>query len=43
MPGLYRKLPFDPVKDFDGIVTAVSGSYVLAVERAMRRSSRSPS
>jgi tripartite-type tricarboxylate transporter receptor subunit TctC len=31
MPGLYRKLPFDPVKDFDGIITAVSGSYVLAV------------
>jgi len=31
MPGLYRKLPFDPVKDFDGIVAAVSGIYVLAV------------
>jgi tripartite-type tricarboxylate transporter receptor subunit TctC len=31
MPGLYRKLPFDPEKDFDGIITAVSGSYVLAV------------
>ena len=31
MPGLYRTLPFDPVKDFDGIVTAVSGIYVLAV------------
>jgi tripartite-type tricarboxylate transporter receptor subunit TctC len=31
MPGLYRKLPFDPVKDFDGIVTAVSGSHALAV------------
>jgi len=31
MPGLYRKLPFDPVKDFDGVITAVSGSYVLAV------------
>jgi tripartite-type tricarboxylate transporter receptor subunit TctC len=31
MPGLYRKLPFDPIKDFDGIITAVSGSYVLAV------------
>jgi len=29
--GLYRKLPFDPAKDFDGVVTAVSGSYVLAV------------
>ncbi len=31
MPGLYRKLPFDPVADFDGVVTAVSGTYVLAV------------
>ena len=31
MPGLYRKLPFDPVVDFAGIVTAVSGIYVLVV------------
>jgi tripartite-type tricarboxylate transporter receptor subunit TctC len=31
MPGLYKKLPFDPVKDFDGVITAVSGSYGLAV------------
>src|SRR5580698_11360896 len=31
MPGLYRTLPFDPVKDFDGIITAVAGFYVLAV------------
>lgn len=31
MPGIYRQLPFDPVKDFDGIVVAVSGLYVLAV------------
>ncbi len=31
MPGLYRKLPFDPSADFDGIIAAVSGSYVLAV------------
>jgi tripartite-type tricarboxylate transporter receptor subunit TctC len=31
MPGLYRQLPFDPVKDFTAIVTAVSGFYVLAV------------
>jgi tripartite-type tricarboxylate transporter receptor subunit TctC len=31
MPGLHRALPFDPMKDFDGIVTAVSGLYVLAV------------
>ncbi|MGZ5842122.1 MAG: Bug family tripartite tricarboxylate transporter substrate binding protein [Xanthobacteraceae bacterium] len=34
MPGLYRQLPFDPVKDFDGIVTAVSGSHALAVSAA---------
>ncbi len=31
MPGLYRKLPFDPATDFDGVVAAVSGSFVLAV------------
>jgi tripartite-type tricarboxylate transporter receptor subunit TctC len=31
MPGLYKKLPFDPVHDFAGIVTAVSGIYVLVV------------
>jgi tripartite-type tricarboxylate transporter receptor subunit TctC len=31
MPGLYKKLPFDPVRDFAGVITAVSGSYVLAV------------
>ena len=31
MPGLYRTLPFDPVKDFDGVITAVAGFYVLAV------------
>jgi tripartite-type tricarboxylate transporter receptor subunit TctC len=31
MPGLYRKLPFDPVKDFEGVITAVSGIYVLVV------------
>jgi tripartite-type tricarboxylate transporter receptor subunit TctC len=29
MPGLYRDLPFDPVHDFAGIVTAASGAYVL--------------
>jgi tripartite-type tricarboxylate transporter receptor subunit TctC len=31
MPGLYRELPFDPVRDFAGVVTAASGAYVLAV------------
>jgi tripartite-type tricarboxylate transporter receptor subunit TctC len=29
MPGLYRDLPFDPVRDFAGIITAASGAYVL--------------
>src|SRR3984957_2565315 len=31
VPGFYRNPPFDPAKDFDGIVVAVSGIYVLAV------------
>lgn len=31
MTGLHRKLPFDPASDFDGVITAVSGIYVLAV------------
>ena len=31
MPGLYGKLPFDPVKDYDGVITATSGAYALAV------------
>jgi tripartite-type tricarboxylate transporter receptor subunit TctC len=30
MPGLYRELPFDPVRDFAGVITAASGAYVLA-------------
>jgi tripartite-type tricarboxylate transporter receptor subunit TctC len=35
MPGLYRKLPFDPVKDFEGVITAASGIYVLVVNPAL--------
>ncbi len=35
MQGLYRKLPFDPVRDFEGIITAVSGIYVLVVNPAL--------
>ena len=31
MPGLYPKLPFDPVKDFDGVVVVATGIYVLVV------------
>jgi tripartite-type tricarboxylate transporter receptor subunit TctC len=34
MPALYRDLPFDPVRDFAGVVTAASGAYVLAVNSA---------
>lgn len=35
MAGLHRALPFDPAKDFTGVVTAVSGIYVLAVNPAL--------
>jgi tripartite-type tricarboxylate transporter receptor subunit TctC len=35
MPGLYRNLPFDPVKDFAPIIAAVAGFYVLAVNPAV--------
>jgi tripartite-type tricarboxylate transporter receptor subunit TctC len=31
MPGLYRTLAFDPVRDFDGVSIAVSGIFVVAV------------
>jgi tripartite-type tricarboxylate transporter receptor subunit TctC len=31
MPGLYRDLPFDPARDFAGVITAASGAYVLVV------------
>jgi tripartite-type tricarboxylate transporter receptor subunit TctC len=31
MPGLYRDLPFDPARDFTGVITAASGAYVLVV------------
>ena len=34
MPGLYRELPFDPVRDFAAVITAASGAYVLAVNAA---------
>jgi tripartite-type tricarboxylate transporter receptor subunit TctC len=35
MPGLYRKLPFDPVQDFAGVITATSGIYVLVVNPSL--------
>jgi tripartite-type tricarboxylate transporter receptor subunit TctC len=31
MPGIYRNLPFDPVKDFAAIIDAVAGFYMLGV------------
>jgi tripartite-type tricarboxylate transporter receptor subunit TctC len=35
MPGLHRTLPFDPVKSFEPVITAVSGIYVLAVNPSL--------
>ena len=35
MPGLYSKLSFDPVKDFDGVVVVATGIYVLVVNPAV--------
>jgi tripartite-type tricarboxylate transporter receptor subunit TctC len=31
MPAIYRNLPFDPVKDFAGIIDAVAGFYMLGI------------
>lgn len=31
MPALYKNLPFDPVRDFTGVIVAQSGMYVLVV------------
>ena len=31
MPALHKKLPFDPVRDFTGVIVAESGIYVLVV------------
>ncbi len=35
MPALHGNLPFDPVKDFAGIIIAVSGIYILVVNPAV--------
>jgi tripartite-type tricarboxylate transporter receptor subunit TctC len=35
MPGLYKKLPFDPVRDFTPITIAISGTYLFAVNPAL--------
>ena len=34
MPALHKKLPFDPVKDFTGVIVAHSGAYILVVSPA---------
>ncbi len=34
MPALYKNLPFDPVRDFTGVIVAQSGMYVLVVSMA---------
>lgn len=31
MPGLHKKLPFDPIRDFAPITIAITGTYLLAV------------
>jgi tripartite-type tricarboxylate transporter receptor subunit TctC len=35
MPGLHKKLPFDPIRDFAPITIAVTGTYLLAVNLAL--------
>ena len=35
LPGLYKKLPFDPVKDFTGVIVANSGIYILVVNPSL--------
>ncbi len=34
MPALHKNLPFDPVRDFTGVIVAQSGMYVLVVNMA---------
>ena len=34
LPALHEKLPFDPVKDFTGVIVAESGIYILVVNPA---------
>lgn len=35
MPGLHKKLPFDPIRDFAPITIFVTGTYLLAVNLAL--------
>ena len=37
LPGLYKKLPFDPVRDFAPIIIALSGTYIFAVNPSCAR------
>lgn len=39
LPGLYRKLPFDPVRDFVPVSIAITGTYLLGVSPAVPASS----
>jgi tripartite-type tricarboxylate transporter receptor subunit TctC len=34
LPALHKKLPFDPVRDFTGVIVAESGIYILVVNPA---------
>lgn len=35
MPGMYRKLPFDPLKDFTAVTSLTSYSFLLAVHSSL--------
>ncbi len=35
MPGLHKKLPFDPVRDYEAVIVAVSGLYALVVTNSL--------
>jgi tripartite-type tricarboxylate transporter receptor subunit TctC len=39
MPGLYRKLPFDPLRDFAPISVSITGTYLLGVNPSVAASS----
>ena len=39
MPGLYRKLPFDPLRDFAPVSISIAGTYLLGVNPSVNASS----
>lgn len=39
LPGLYKKLPFDPVRDFAPISIAITGTYLLGVNPSVAATS----